>query len=249
MIEDIWQPPPSTLKLEQSAVHVWRADLRASQESVERFRHILSPEEQARAQRFYFERDRYRWTIAHGILRILLARYTGQDPRALRFQVNAYGKPSLVQPDQQPRLEFNLSHSHEMALYAFTWQRQIGVDVEYMRDDIGYEELARHSFSPTEQAVLLSLATSQQKAAFFKCWSSKEAYIKGRGMGLSLELNLFDVALAPDKPVALLASREDPAEVQRWSMAKLEPGADYAGALAVEGPLPDISCWQWNGTL
>ncbi|GCE31648.1 4'-phosphopantetheinyl transferase [Dictyobacter alpinus] len=247
MRETPWQQAPAKLELRPDEVHVWRADLQASPASMQRFQQVLQPAEQARAQRFYFEHDRRRWTIAHGILRLLLSMYTGQAPAELNFQVNDYGKPILVQAEGQPELQFNLSHSHEMALYAFSWQRQLGVDVEYMRDNIAYDELARHSFSPAEQAVFLALLASQKRGAFFKCWTSKEAYIKGRGMGLSLPLNVFDVAVAPDVPVALLASREDPHEVERWRMSVLEPGPEYAGALAVEGPAPHIHCWQWNG--
>ena len=114
-----------------------------------------------------------------------------------------------------------------------------------MRSYISYGELAQYSFSPTEQAAFDAVPLAERKRAFFKCWTSKEAYIKGRGLGLSLPLHLFDVSLAPGEPAALLASREDAREVQRWTMHTLEPGKDYAGALAVEEPEPNIRYWQW----
>ncbi len=116
-----------------------------------------------------------------------------------------------------------------------------------MRSDISYAELAQCSFSPAEQVAFDAVPPADKQRAFFKCWTSKEAYIKGRGLGLSLPLHLFDVSLTPREPVALLASREDAREVQRWTMHPLEPGEDYAGALVVEKPEPSIRYWQWIG--
>jgi len=102
-----------------------------------------------------------------------------------------------------------------------------------------------HSFSPFEQASLYPLPPGQKHQAFYNCWTRKEAYIKARGMGLSLPLNLFDVSLLPDKLAALLYSREDPQEVARWSMQTLVPRPGYAGALAVKGRGWLVQCWQW----
>jgi len=142
-------------------------------------------------------------------------------------------------------LQCNVSHSHELALLAFSYRRELGVDVEYMRTNIEYEDLARHSFSPNEQAVLLALPPEVRQQAFFNCWTRKEAYIKARGMGLSLDLAIFDVSLVPGEPIALLASREDQREVARWRFYELDPGPGYAGALAVEGQEWALHCWQW----
>ena len=104
-----------------------------------------------------------------------------------------------------------------------------------MRADVAVEQVARLSFSPREQTLLLALPIEARQRAFYTCWTRKEAYIKGRGTGLYLEPNLFDVAFLPGEPAALLASREDPREPARWTLRALEPGAGYAGALAVEG--------------
>ena len=249
MIENLWQKPIMPLLLAENEVHVWRAQLSTSFEDLSRFQRILSSEECAKAQRFYFEKDRQHWTAARSILRMLLSFYTQQHSKEITFQLNAYGKPSLLATDRQPLLQFNLSHSKELALYAFTYTRQIGIDIEYMRLNISYAELARHSFSSAEQAAFDAVPLPEKQLAFFKCWTSKEAYIKGRGLGLSLPLHLFDVSLAPEAPAALLASREDAYEVQRWTMHTLKPGNDYAGALAVEQPEPSIRYWQWDREL
>ncbi|HLI09709.1 MAG TPA: 4'-phosphopantetheinyl transferase superfamily protein [Ktedonobacteraceae bacterium] len=242
--EQRWATSPADLTLSENQVHVWRNFLHASQEVRDRMLSVLSEEERIRAGRFYFERDRQRWIMAHGVLRILLARYLHLEPEKLLFVSNEYGKPALA-PLYESRLEFNLSHSRDIALYALTNDRQVGVDIEYMKDGIEYDELARVSFSPNERAVLRSLPQEAKHEAFFNCWTRKEAYIKARGMGLSLPLDLFDVSLLSGKPAALLASREDPREAQRWTFQHLFPGPGYAGALAVEGSGWQLHCWQW----
>lgn len=249
MVEDTWQRPKTAIELAENEVHVWRAALDVSHDTLSLFQALLTLEEYVKAQRFHFEKDRRAWMVAHGLLRMLLSVYTQRNPREISFQLNAYGKPALdVAPDQSS-LQFNLSHSQHLALLAFTRARRVGVDVEYMRSNIAYSELAQHSFSPSEQATLNALPLSQQRQAFFNGWTGKEAYIKGRGLGLSLPLHLFDVALMPDEPAALLASRENPREAQRWTLHRLEPGPDYAATLAVEGHGLTIHCWQWNDDL
>lgn len=242
-----WHLPTGQVELAAQDVHVWRAHLDLPLPLLPPYQELLSTEEQAKAQRFYFERDRSRWIVAHGLLRILLGHYAHSDPRQLHFQTNAYGKPALVSPAQPSPLQFNLSHSADLGLYAFSWHRHLGVDVEYMRADIDYDELAQHCFSPYERAALHHLPPGQKRQAFYNCWSRKEAYIKARGMGLSLPLDLFDVSLLPGEPATLLESREHPAEVQRWSMQELLPGPGYAGALIVEGRAWHLHCWQWSG--
>ncbi|HEU5228391.1 MAG TPA: 4'-phosphopantetheinyl transferase superfamily protein [Ktedonobacteraceae bacterium] len=241
-----WNAPPGRLELASDEVHVWRASLQAPAMVVQRLRTLLSAEEATKANRFYFERDRNHYIVARGLLRTLLGRYLAVEPETIIFGYNEYGKPEMQFPLIDPRLQFNVSHSHELALFAFSYVRELGVDVEYMRTNIEYDDLARHSFSPNERAVLVGLPPEVKQQAFFNCWTRKEAYIKARGMGLSLNLALFDMSLIPGEPIALLHSREDPREVTRWRFYELAPGPGYAGALAVEGQEWALHCWQWQ---
>jgi 4'-phosphopantetheinyl transferase len=242
-----WSTPPIDLKLLENEVHVWRAFLRVPASVLYTLQQLLSKEEVIRAQRFHFERDRNSFIVAHGVLRDLLGRYLNTNPRQLCFRNNTYGKPSVNLPTVEiSQLSFNLSCSNEIALYAFMNAGQIGIDVEYMRSDIEYEQLARYSFSPTEQVNLQALAGARTQTAFFNCWTRKEAYIKARGVGFSLPLDLFDVSLWPGEPPALLSSREDPQETARWSLHDLTPCPGYAGALAIEGSGQHISYWHWK---
>jgi 4'-phosphopantetheinyl transferase len=135
-------------------------------------------------------------------------------------------------------LRFNLSHSHEVALLAVTLDAELGVDVEHIRADFASEDVARRFFSRAEVEVFNALPKEEQVAAFFRCWTRKEAYIKAIGKGLSQALDAFDVTLAPGMQAALLRAEEDDAE--RWLMRDVDVGEGYAGALAVERPVAEV---------
>lgn len=238
-----WHIPTMLPTLMENEVHVWLVPLNVPT-MLSRYQQVLTEEELAQAQRFYFERDRLHWTIARAVLRLLLSHYTGVVPSYIELDKNAYGKPFIAQ--NASALRFNLSHSGDFALYAFAWQREVGIDIEYMRDNVAYDELAAHVFSSREREVLRTLSPILKHQAFYNAWTRKEAYIKARGLGLSLPLDLFDVSLLPDEPAALLASREDEREVSRWSMHALPTSVNYAGALVVEGRDWLLCCWQWQ---
>ncbi len=241
-----WKSPQGELRLSEHEVHVWQASLNASSSLIQHLQQFLTEDEVARASHFAFERDRQHFIVAHGVLRAILSRYLCVDPGDLRFDANAYGKPSLDQPRGEPRLHFNLAHSHELALYAFSYAREVGIDVEYLRAGFDFEELATYSFSPYEQSILRALPAPAKQEAFFRCWTRKEAYMKAKGKGLSIPLDLFDVSLGPGEPPALIHSREDPQEMVRWSFRDLDPCSGYASALVVEGSTWDLNCWLWQ---
>ena len=240
-----WQTPTSlnTLMLPMNEVHIWRANLNIPLTAVQSLRYTLSPDELARANRFRFEHHRNHFIVARGTLRTLLGLYLNIPPAQLHFRYNAYGKPSLELP--HTTLHFNISHSHELALFAFSQHRELGVDVEFMDRDIDYNELAQHTFSPCEAAIVTALSGDAKRQAFFSCWTRKEAYIKARGMGVSLDLTSFDVSLKPGDTAALLHNREDAMEVTRWQFEALHVGDGYAGAIAVEGHDWQLRTWQW----
>jgi 4'-phosphopantetheinyl transferase len=182
------------------------------------------------------------------VLRDILGRYLEVPPCELIFRYSAYGKPALVADVEDGRVRFNVSHSHEMALFAVTCDREVGVDIEFLGREIRGEEIAERFFSPRERATLRALPQEVKHQAFFNCWTRKEAYIKAHGEGLSLPLDQFDVSLAPGEPAALLATRGDAREAWRWSLQALTPGMGYIAALAVEGQSWQLACWQWSPT-
>jgi 4'-phosphopantetheinyl transferase len=233
---------PEFPALTRDEVHVWQIDLDVD---ASRYWSLLSAEERERALRFRFERDRDHYTVGRGSMRQILGRYLGVSSTALRFGYGAHGKPALEAPTGSD-LQFNLSHSHRVALLAVTAGRALGVDLEGVQRDVGDEQIARRFFSPAEVAVLLSLPESQRRAAFFRCWTRKEAYLKARGDGIYYGLHHFAVTLAPELPAALLTNTLDPAEVTRWSMAAVPVPPGYEAAVAVEGTGWELRCREWQ---
>jgi 4'-phosphopantetheinyl transferase len=242
---DSWLPAPADDALNDDAVHVWRVDLAQPDEYVRILRDVLSSDELKRADSFYFQHDRRRFIVGRGALRTILGRYLGAPADRLCFTYTLYGKPQLSSGQGSPALQFNVSHSDDLALCAVARGRIVGVDLERIRANIDYGELAERFFSRAECAMLLALPAPLKLQGFFNCWTRKEAYIKARGEGLSLPLNRFTVSLAPDRPAQMI-SAEEPGEVVRWSICELHPSPGYAAALIGEGRGWRIAYRRWQ---
>jgi len=241
---DNWKLPPADLTISKGHVHVWYVSLDQSESLLHRLAQTLSDEEHKRAQRFHFRKDRDHFIAARGALKDILSHYLKREPEELFFHYNEYGKPKLA--ENSSRLCFNVSHSGNIALYAVTYGREVGIDVEQIRPDFAEEPIARRFFSPAEAAVFSDLAAHEKKEAFFSCWTRKEAFIKATGKGVSFGLDNFDVSLLPDKPAALLSVKGDKKEARRWSLKNLDIQPGYRAALAVEGHDWQLQSWQWR---
>jgi 4'-phosphopantetheinyl transferase len=213
---------------------------------IQSLQQVLTANEQRRAERFYFQKDRDRFIVTRGLLRTILSRYLDIEPYQVRFCYNHYGKPALARQSGADMLRFNVSHSQAMGLYVVARGREVGVDVERIRTDLAFEQIAKRFLSPREVAVLRALPVTMQREAFFKCWNRKEAYVKARGNGLSLPPNQFEVSVAPGEPAALLSDSGDPWATSRWSLRDLSPAPGYVAALAAEGQEWQLTCWQWE---
>ena len=243
-----WLLPPADLTLSPHQVHIWRAALDLPPEVVQQIGTFLADDERARARRFHFERDRRRFTVGRGVLRLILSRYLKIIPDEIQLSYGPQGKPYLSEPPLPGSLLFNVSHSHELALIAFTDHREIGIDVEYLRPMPDLEAIATHFFARQETETLLNLPTNQQIEGFFNCWTRKEAYIKAIGQGLTMPLDQFDVSLAPGQPAAMLNNYQNPDEVSRWSLTAFVPASNYVAAVAVEGNDWQPAFFQWTLT-
>ncbi len=238
-----------TPALGHDEVHVWRASQDLKTSRIQSLLQTLSVDERTRAERFYFQKDRDHFIIARGTLRAILGRYLKIEPSQLHFCYNLYGKPALVSESGDNELCFNISHSDGLALYALACKREIGIDLERMRDGLAHEKIAESFFSDREVAVLRALPTDLQQEAFYTCWTRKEAYVKARGQGLTLPLNKFDVSLTPGEPAALLSINGNSQEAFRWSLQEINPGPGYTATLAVEGHGWQLKCFQWINNL
>ena len=211
-------------------VHVWRASLEAGDATVAACEAWLDAPELAKARRFHFARDRRRYTLGRGVLRMLAGGYSGLEPAAVRFELGPHGKPRLTPAGET--LRFNLSHSGTQALYVFAVEREVGIDLEAgerLGDD--WRRLAKRIFSPREQAELDALPPGLQRDAFLNGWTRKEAYLKATGQGLVNGLQEIEVTLTGERPAAFLSAER----ALKWSLLDLRHAARMAAALVVEG--------------
>jgi 4'-phosphopantetheinyl transferase len=221
-----WRRAPQNLLLEDHVVHIWCASLRSRPPSMESLSRVLSADEVTRAKRFYFQKDRDQFIVARGLLRSILSRYVDMPPNQLQFRYGPNGKPALVCPGGK-KIRFNLSHSNELAVFAVTDGREVGVDIEYVNANIPILQIAHQFFSPREIAMLHGVPAVKQPEAFYSIWTMKEAYVKYRGQGLALSLTQVDVSAALE--------RSGPLQLSAYSLRKLAMPPGYAAAIAIEG--------------
>ena len=222
-----WAPAPLTARATDGVIDVWRADLAAIGD---RPKELLCKEELARASRIVHERDRVLWARSRGVLRALLARYLGSDPRALRFVLGPHGKPALsagpTRPGPGADLSFNLSHSGELALYAVTARRAVGIDVEMAGRQVDEVAIAARVLGQAQARRLESLDADARAGEFLRLWVAHEAAVKCRGGELA-------------------RSREDSHATELWTSA-LDVGPRAAAALAIEGRRCELRCREWR---
>ncbi len=241
-----WRPGPSAPSLADDSVHIWSVPLVFPDDHVADLAALLSVDERERAQRFRFDRHRRRFIAARSSLRLILGRYTGDDPRRLIFGLGPYGKPFLAENTNAPGLEFNVTHSGELALIAIALNRQVGVDVEQMQTLADAEMIAKQFFSSDEYASLMTLEDGQRQRGFFNCWTRKEAFIKAIGEGLTFPLDSFQVSLDDYEPAQLLWLKGVPDPAERWSLHAFEPDEGYVAALACEGMPKRIAGYRFQ---
>ncbi|HEY9857486.1 MAG TPA: 4'-phosphopantetheinyl transferase superfamily protein [Stenomitos sp.] len=192
----------------------------------------LSEDERERARRFHFDAHRHRFIVARARLRQLLGQYLGIDPRQVDFVYGPHGKPALADHLNAAAIEFNVAHSGDLALYAFTLGSPVGVDIEQVREIPEALAIAEHYFSDDELAQMLEVPPSERLLSFFLAWTRKEAMLKAGGKGLSVPLREISVSVDPSAP-ALVHAATDAAGAGSWSLYHLDPARGYAAALAI----------------
>jgi len=231
---------------EENTVYVWRIELTLREDQIQDCRKLLSPDENERADRFYFDRDRRQFIAAHRALRTILSEYLNILPRQVAYSYAANGKPELASGLRESGIKFNLSHSKELAIVAVTQGLCVGVDLEFVDPELAIEELSSTFFSQAEISTLRALPAERRRQAFFECWTRKEAYIKALGIGLTLPLDSFDVAFGPGVSAALLRTEVSVEELSRWSIYDITVSESYVAALVVEGKMHRLQHRQWE---
>ena len=205
---------------------IWQIDL-AQDVDLAQAMALLDSTEVQRARRFIDSMHSRRFIVAHAALREILGRWLGCEPATIGFELSAHGRPFL----RDGGAVFSLSHSADMALCAVAGEGELGVDIECRRS-LEHRALARRFFSASEAESLEALPEEVREAAFFDCWVRKEAYIKAKGLGLTLALDSFALSVPANLGQRLLSSQRFPEDVARYQLRLLQAPAGYHAALA-----------------
>lgn len=220
--------------MNKTDIHLWTAPLSGDVAEKQGIFEVLSPDERRRAGAFRFAKHRNAFIVARALLRHILSSYLQQPAKDITFTYGSKGKPALDQAN--PTLHFNLAHSENRVVYAFSKACELGVDIESVRHLPEFESIARSFFSPGECAQFLGLPADQQDQAFFSCWTRKEAYLKATGDGLMVPLNSFQVSLLPGEPAAFVKLAGDRYPISQWNLFHLDFPEGHVGALAIPSP-------------
>ena len=236
LLDCAWSLPPADLVLSHDEIHIWRAFLDQPLSLVEQLAQTLSADEHARAERYHFAYDRHHFIVARGLLRSILGNYVHVEPDHLQFNSGPHGKPALAQTSSRNVLRFNLSHSQGLALYAFTRDREVGIDLEYIRPIAEAQQIAERYFSVQVRNTLRNLPPAELSRQFFIYWTRMEAYLKARGDGLT--------GLSEEHELAKRSGAR--INTSNWSVYDMVPAAGYVASLAVQASSIRFLYYEWG---
>ena len=225
-------------------VHLWhyRLDLDAEREAA--LARVLDDAESDRVSRYRFGKHRRRFVAGRGALRMILAQYAGCEPEALRFEHGVHGKPYIGWPNSACDIRFSASNSHGLGAVAVTWRNELGLDLEQVRPNCDHDLIASREFSPEESDWLCRLPEAKRLVAFYQLWTCKEAYLKGKGVGLTVPLNDFAISLSQETP-RLVWSNINDSDPERWSLQPLSIEPGFVACLAMEGGCRAVQSERW----
>ncbi len=224
---------------EDGCLHLWHVDLDHPDGEDPQAWTALDPAELARARRFRFPRDAARYRVAHLRLRELLGRVLDRPAASVAFVTGPAGRPALA--DTARALSFNLSHSGAHGLIGWSRAGEVGVDIECPRASSDLMDIARMHYD-ADEARQVALGGD---AAFFACWTRKEAVLKACGLGLGADLRDVHVGADPAE-VPEVVVRDGAGLPASWS---LHAGAGPAGTVVAAAVIArDVARCCWRGT-
>ena len=233
----------SFYNLKPNTVHIWSLNFVVNDNAYRRYHCLLSEDEKKRASKFKFYKDKRCYVVSKGVLRILSGGYLNTDAKTIAFDYGKYGKPRYK---HETHLNFNVSHSGDIAIIGFVYDYTIGVDIEKIKNDFDTFEIAINFFSKKEIAALRKIPKPLQHKAFYSCWTRKEAFIKAKGQGLSFPLDSFSVSLDSHEKTKLLETKWDEDEKNLWNLFSFSPKEKYIGAISVHGEVNNVQYYNFN---
>jgi len=197
---------------------------------------LMSNAELVRYRQFHFEYDRQLFVATRVLLRCVLSRFGTAAPREWRFARNAYGRSAIASPSAVQGLHFNLSHTRDLVVCAVSACKTIGVDAEWVAPVRPTAVIVPWALSSQEALFMATLPPAAQRIAFYRFWTLKEAYVKARGMGLSLPLSdvMFDIRDKHRIDVAFKGKITDCA--MHWRFRQFSVFGRYIVAIAGRSP-------------
>jgi 4'-phosphopantetheinyl transferase len=241
---EIYNSPREHPRLVPAVAHVWRAGIAPDSSALSEMVSVLAADERSRAERFHFDHHRERYIAARATLRRLLGAYAHVAPEEIVFRYGERGKPAVEAPAAAAEIDFNVSHRGDFALYVFCRGRELGIDIEFVRDVPQALAIGRKHFTPEESRLLVAAdAEGKILSSFFRLWTRKEAVIKAVGTGLAMPLTEFDVSSAAADGAAWHSVQIPARPNTVWSVRDLFPLDGYRGALCLSGTPLEIEFW------
>ncbi len=237
-----WPEAIPPLSLSDDEAHIWAVRIDETHAPADKWLAFLSHDERRRAEQFQLEAPRRRFIAARTALRRLLGTYLDMPAAEISLTYSPRGKPLLDGTSAAELLQFNVAHTHDLALVAVTRGCGVGVDIERLRAVSHLESIARRYFHPAEVSEILGAAVEWRNEVFLRCWTAKEAVIKAVGTGLTDSLADFCVPVADSNGAWVDMPMFANGAPQRCWVERLIPSENSIGALAFVGERRRVRC-------
>lgn len=214
-------------------VHLWVVDVGQRIDQSDYYHGLLDNEEKKKASQFVFDYLKNRFTVCRGILKSLLGMYLSIDTAKVALAYGHYGKPNLV--DSTQMIEFNLSHSENMAIFGFGKKISLGVDIEYISSKKEQTYPVEELLSSKEIQRFQNLQKKERNMAFFEAWTCKEAILKALGMGFYMSPKEIEMTFSPEsEPKVLRIGNLKKNNIASWKLESIRWNQEYQIALAAD---------------
>lgn len=236
----------TSIQLHPGQLHIWFLTVKESSLIQEAWSFLYS-EEVSRATELTKEKSKKYYIVSYGIRRKLLSHYLGISPDALIFQTNAHGKPSLnynamVQEktsfSTDIPVHFNISHSGEYAVFLFSLDSPVGIDIQQMYPSSYKEKIIKRMFHPDEQILFSTLTQEENTNLFYRFWTIREAFLKALGYGFSMPSDTFCIerGKSSENYYKITKSLED---YSLWRIKSIPAPENYMCSIAYLESLPE----------